>query len=280
MILSFHPCFESDRNILCAGRNPKASDLSAIQQADAVILPQGCRKELFQMAREHCKHVFPNYDARFRFPGKIGQIELFRQTGVPYPKTMAFQSLNDYAKKSENQKDHSLLPYPFVFKFDWGGEGDSVFLIRTVSEMRNRILKAEGFEKAGLKGFLIQEYIPCDNRSLRVTVIGKTFQSYWRIQSNMEEFGSGVSKGSYIDFQKDPDLRKKAVHAARKFCRITGINLAGFDYIFPSDKKDPLPFFLEINYFFGRKGLGGSEIYYQVLNREIRNWIASLDLGN
>jgi len=280
MILSFHPCFESDKNILCAGRNPDASDLSAIQQADAVILPQGCRKELFQMARDHCKYVFPNYDARFRFPGKIGQIDLFQQTGVSYPKTLSFQNMDDYAHKSGNKKNHSHLPYPYVFKFDWGGEGESVFLIRTVSEIESQILKAEQFEKTGLRGFLIQEYIPCDNRSLRVAVIGKTYQSYWRIQNNTESFGSSVTKGSFIDFTKDPELQKKAIHAAREFCRITGINLAGFDFLFPLDKEEPLPVFLEINYFFGRRGLGGSEIYYQALNREIRNWIASLDLGN
>jgi len=31
--------------------------------------------------------------------------------------------------------------------------------------------------------------------------------------------------------------------------------------------------FLEINYFFGRKGLGGSEAYYKLLQQEIDRWI-------
>lgn len=280
MILSFHPCFESDKNIICAGRNPNASDLSAIQQADAVILPQGCRKELFEIARDHCAHVFPNYDVRFRFPGKLGQIDLFQQTGVRYPKTLPFQNLNDYYQKSKNLKNHADLSYPYVFKFDWGGEGDTVFLIRTVSDLKNQLLKAEQFEKTGLKGFLIQENIPCGNRSLRVAVIGKTVRSYWRIPKNKDHFASSVSKGSSIDFQEDPELQKKAIHAAQKLCGITGINLAGFDFLFPSHEEEPLPFFLEINYFFGRRGLGGSEAYYQVLNREIRHWITLLALRN
>ena len=30
---------------------------------------------------------------------------------------------------------------------------------------------------------------------------------------------------------------------------------------------------LEINYFFGRRGLGGSDAYYEILNREIHNWL-------
>ncbi|MFO7559803.1 MAG: hypothetical protein R6X10_13295 [Desulfobacterales bacterium] len=279
MILSFHPCFESDKNIICAGRNPEASDLLEIQQADAVILPQGCRKELFEMARNHCPHVFPNYDARFQFPGKIGQIDLFKQTGVLYPKTRSFQNLDDYSLKSRNRKDLTTLSYPYVFKFSWGGEGDTVFLIRTISDMEKQLLRAEKFEKNGLKGFLIQELIACGNRSLRVAVIGKTVRSYWRIRKNENHFASSVSKGSLIDFQQDPELQQKAIHAAREFCAITGVNLAGFDFLFSENEKEPLPFFLEINYFFGRKGLGGSEAYYQILNHEIQRWITSLALS-
>jgi len=80
MILSFHPCFEADKNILCAGRDPDLDDLAAIKLADAVILPQGCKKSLYEMAEQNCEHVFPDYKARFSFPGKTGQIKLFQET--------------------------------------------------------------------------------------------------------------------------------------------------------------------------------------------------------
>jgi ribosomal protein S6--L-glutamate ligase len=43
-------------------------------------------------------------------------------------------------------------------------------------------------------------------------------------------------------------------------------------------KKDPRPLFLEINYFFGRAGLGGSERFYDMLQTEIDNWLAGLGL--
>ena len=39
------------------------------------------------------------------------------------------------------------------------------------------------------------------------------------------------------------------------------------------------PLFLEINYFFGRKGLGGSEKYYKILQDEIDNWIKRIKNG-
>ncbi|MBU4419623.1 MAG: hypothetical protein KKH84_01295, partial [Proteobacteria bacterium] len=59
----------------------------------------------------------------------------------------------------------------------------------------------------------------------------------------------------------------------------TGINLAGFDFLFSSEVNIKEPLFLEINYFFGRKGLGGSEKYYKILESEIQKWIESLNLN-
>ena len=68
MILSFHPCFEADYNIICAGREPCQDDLNAIKSADAVILSQGCGKKLYYMARENCPNVFPDFNTKFKFP--------------------------------------------------------------------------------------------------------------------------------------------------------------------------------------------------------------------
>ena len=39
------------------------------------------------------------------------------------------------------------------------------------------------------------------------------------------------------------------------------------------------PLFLEINYFFGRSGLGGSEKYYEILTEQIQKWIDKLSLN-
>ena len=90
MILSFHPIYLGDQNRLCAGRDPDAADVDAIQQAAAVILPQACRRALYDAARKHCPRVFPNYAARFAYPGKAGQVRLFRETGVPHPRSVAY----------------------------------------------------------------------------------------------------------------------------------------------------------------------------------------------
>ena len=71
---------------------------------------------------------------------------------------------------------------------------------------------------------------------------------------------------------------EKAVRSVKDFCSLTGINLAGFDLLFSTDAKAASPLFLEINYYFGRRGLGGSEMFYDLLETEINQWIESLGL--
>ena len=102
--------------------------------------------------------------------------------------------------------------------------------------------------------------------------------SYWRVQENSDGFYSNLSKGAEIDSEAEPGLQHKAVALIKYLCQKTGINLAGFDAIFSSENGDPDPMLLEINYFFGRKGLGGSENYYRILLEEIRNWLIRRNL--
>ena len=309
MIVSFHPWFEADKNIICAGREPDSGDLAAIKNAHAVILPQGCYKSLYNMARDNCANVFPNYDARFKYPGKIGQIKLFQEKKVLHPKTVTFHNTDSFipnfasfskchceeqsdvaisspkdcfaiARNDTTGKDFQItlakfgFDFPFVFKFDWGGEGENVYLIKSVKDLQGVLQKAAIYESTGQAGFLIQEYISSQNRSLRVVVINRKIITYWRVLKNREGFCSNLSQGAVIDFDSDPDLQEMAAFSVKNFCKQTKINLAGIDILFSSDAEPPL--FLEINYFFGRKGLGGSEKYYELLIPEIRGWIKSL----
>ena len=278
MILSFHPLFVADKNIICAGRSPDTKDLAAIRAADAVILSQGCYKSLYKMALDNCANVFPDYDAKFNYPEKIGQTKLFQEKAVPHPKTETFLTIESFFSRYGELKEQSF-EYPFVFKFDWGGEGDNVYLIKSVEEFQEVLRKAAIYERTGQAGFLIQEYIPSQNRTLRVVVINRKIITYWRVLRDREGFCSNLSQGAVIDFDSDPDLQEAAITSVREFCGKTGINLAGFDILFSSEAKIIRPLFLEINYFFGRKGLGGSEKYYLLLETEIRKWIKSLGLS-
>lgn len=280
MIVSFHPCFEGDRYILCAGRPPDSSDLRAIRSADAVILPQGCRRELWEMALGNCPHVFPDYAARFRFPGKTGQAALFRQTAVTHPFTSAYESVRDFLR--HHQGMNTLPPefsLPLVVKYNWGGEGHAVYKVDTIQQFGAVLAGAERHERSGRSGFLLQEYVPCGSRALRVAVIGRTFVSYWRVQEATGSFAVSLGEGARIDHDADPGLQEQGVRSARLFCKKTGINLAGFDYLFPTEGANRSPRLLEINYFFGRRGLGGTEAYYSLLTDEIQKWIDGLRPG-
>jgi len=281
MILSFHPCIEADRNIICAGRDPDTQELAAIRAAAAVILPQGCSRLLYEMARENCRHVFPNYDQRFSHPGKIGQIELFRKNAAPHPETVAFQVAGDVPVRGGKALPDCRFVFPFVFKFSWGGEGESVFLVRSESDFENLLQQAAQYEHGGMKGFLIQEYIPNGGKTLRVVVVGRTIAAYWRIQDGRNRFYANLSKGARIDAVSEPQRRMAAIETVREFCGRTGVNLAGFDLIFSTEpeKHGRQPRFLEINYFFGRKGLGGSPEFYRLLQAEAEKWLAGLGLS-
>ena len=278
MIVSFHPLFEADQNIICAGRGPNVEDLEAIKTAQAVILPQGCRQSLYEMATANCQHVFPNYDARFTYPGKIGQIQLFQENGTAHPHAETYPKLENFRQHyGENPKDIAF-ELPCVFKFDWGGEGETVYLINSREELNAVLNKAADFERSGQTGFLLQEYVPTQGKTLRVVSIGQTLISYWRIQESEDAFKSNVSRGARIDAALAPERQAVAKVFIKNLCNKTGINLAGFDVIFAPVKAHIKPLMLEINYFFGRRGLGGSDAYYEILKKEIDNWL-SMTLG-
>ena len=278
MILSYHPMFRGDKNLICAGREPSQDDLFAIREADAVILSQGCYESLYRMARSNCSNVFPNLDAKFDYPGKTGQVRLLEQTRTAHPRTEIFSGVSPLFDGDTVVTEDLSFAFPFVFKFDWGGEGKTVYLIRSSGEFEEIMNRAKTYGEGGQKGFLLQEYIPSQRRSLRVVVIGRELYAYWRVQASPGQFHSGLTRGGTIDSVSDPELLQRGITAARTFCKKTGINLAGFDYLLPSDAKESTPLLLEINYFFGRRGLGGSDRYYELLISSIGRWLRSLGL--
>jgi len=163
-----------------------------------------------------------------------------------------------------------------VFKLDWGGEGDTVFLVKSPSELEACLDRSAKYEASGQFGFMIQKFIPSGNRSLRVAVIGDGMTSYWRTGGDQSGFLASISKGGHVDPSGDPDFKKAGEKLVAEVCRRSAINLAGMDVIFAEGESAPQPQMLEINYFFGRVGLGGSEEYYRVLKTAIKRWVRSL----
>ncbi len=278
MVVSFHPLLVADCNLLCAGRDPGERERRAVQRADAVLLPQGCRQRLYEMVREQCANVFPNYDARFQFPGKIGQTRLFESLGTRLPPTVAFENLAALRRAVPDLDFQKWFRLPFVFKFDWGGEGRMVYRVDGAAQFQSLIALAAEFEKTGQHGFLLQEHVACRGRSLRVAIIGHQALAYWRIQPAADKFSTNLAQGAVIDKTAAPDLRQAGIDAVKAFCCRSGVNLAGIDLLFPAGAAPATPLFLEINYYFGRSGLGGSEAYYTLLENAVSRWLHDLGL--
>ncbi len=270
-VVSFNPVVEGDINRICAGRDVDEEDIYWIKRAKAVILPNGCSEKLYFTARKYCPNVFPNYLHRFLFPGKVGQIRMFRHYNIRHPKSMLFSSV-----RSVHERFWRSLKYPVVIKTSQGGEGEGVFLVFSFEELESVILEISSMERSGFEGFLIQEYIPNDGRDLRVVVIGKDLYPYWKVAQN-NSFLHNLSKGASVDSTSDVERIEAGLTFVLELIKATGINLAGIDLLFhKEDKKGKYPYILEINYFFGRKGIGGNRRYYELLNKAVREWLKSI----
>jgi ribosomal protein S6--L-glutamate ligase len=192
---------------------------------------------------------------------------------LDHPETRCYNSVADYRRSSPQ------IAFPAVVKFYWGGQGDTVFKVTNRDELSKVLERANDFESTGQNGFLIQQFIAAGERSLRVVVIGSRFISYWRVQSEKDAFGTSLADGASIDHTADRHLQKAAKDRAKHFCRETGLQLAGFDFIFDEanvDATQVAPLIIEINFYFGRTGLGGSDAYYRLLAEEVDKWLAAL----
>jgi ribosomal protein S6--L-glutamate ligase len=245
-VLSMHPVIEADS--FCWARGLWDRDLlQKLQDSGAVILPQTVDRELYHLCRKICPRVFPNYDLRFRWEGKVGDTFAFWAHKTKHPHTMVFPRVE------------TLL-------------GDHPDMGLKDPELEERLQSLLQGELQGKSGFVIQEYLSGLEKDLRVVIIGRRILSYWR---SSQGFHHNIVKGGEIDTESDPELQSMGREKVRQFCNLTGINLAAFDLAFHQDGADP--FFLEINYTFGRKGLGGSEKFYGILREEVKKWLHETD---
>jgi ribosomal protein S6--L-glutamate ligase len=273
MILSFHPCFEADVQIILGDRSLDPSEHALIRSAKAIILPQGCTKNLFSACARAQKKIFPRYENRFKYPGKMGQSLLFQTVGCPHPKTLRWSSVQQY---KETCPRGAGLPHemPFFFKADKSHEADGVYLAtdhRSLSEALDCLMV---LETSGLSGFVTQAFVPCGGNVLRAVLIGKQILTYWKRPGNSGGIVTSIARGAMIDHHWRPDLQERGRVEAQALSLETGINLAATDWVFPVGGTDPAPLVLEINYFFARRGLGGTENFYHLLYQAIQDWLS------
>lgn len=272
MILSFHPCFDADFNVVLGSRRLNGEDFDLIEQAEAVIMPQGRPQDIYEACSRTDLRLFPNYDVRFRYPGKIGQSLLFEDLGLSHPETRRWSTVEEF---KEAHPGNEALPHalPFLIKDDKSHEADAVFFVEDRGVLNGALDFLSRRERSGLPGFVTQAYIPSEGNVLRAVIIGKKIITYWKRPKEPGQIITTISRGALVDREWRPDLQEKGNAAARVLAGKTGIDLAAVDFVFAMAKKEPEPFFLEINYYFGRRGLGGSENYYQLLYEAVRDWL-------
>ncbi len=269
MILSFHPCFASDAQIILADRNLSPADRRLIRGADAIILPQTCSLALYKACAASKALLFPDYEVRFKYPGKVGQSILFEQLRIPHPATKRWLSMRKFreALKVAGRTPHEM---PFFLKADKSHEGEGVFLASDEQSLEAALVR---LERIGPDRFISQERIPCQGNVLRAVVLHKRIITYWKRSDPSRGAISTVSHGARVDKKWRPLLQEKAKAQAQWICEKTGINLAAFDFVYNMEQEASQPFILEINYYFGRVGLGGSLRYYRLLLKAIQDWL-------
>jgi ribosomal protein S6--L-glutamate ligase len=272
MIVSFHPCFDTDVHIVLGSRKLAAPDLEIIRQAEAVILPQGRVEDFREVCSRPDPRLFPNYFMRVQYPGKIGQSRLFSDLGLSQPGTLSWPSAAEFKKACPKPED---IPheFPFLIKEDKSHEAEGVFLVEDPKALDPALDFLIRRETSGYFGFVTQDFVPSGGNVLRAVIMGTRIITYWKRPQAPDQMITTISKGALVDHDWRPDLQDKAKKASQQLVEKTGINLAAVDLLFNMMQKDPEPLFLEINYYFGRKGLGGSERYYGLLYQAVREWL-------
>lgn len=275
--MSFHPCIVGDTQIILGDRHLNGDDLSLIREAKVILLPQGCSPELYRACRNGAALLFPDYRARFDFPGKTGQALLFKKMKCPHPGTMSWPSVEKFREAFGEFED---LPHgkPFLIKTGRGHEAEGVYVISDREDLETCLEGLSRAEKEGSSGFISQVLIPSQGNVLRTVILGRNIITYWKRPGKSGQVITTISHGARIDKTWRPELQEKGRIKAREFSALSGIDLAAIDMVFSLTEPEPQPFFLEINYYFGRRGLGGSLNYYRLLFEAVQEWLAEKGL--
>lgn len=258
--VSFRPDVGMEENLPPFAGVDDPETIGLLKNAVGVLLPSHTSPWRYRSITRHAKNWFPRLEARFNFQGKTRQVRLFHGMGVRHPDSFVFETpfrLQAYLNAHEPP-----WGYPFVLKGDLGGGGETVFPIYGREDVAAHLLSLP--KDAPL---LIQEWVEHGGKDLRVVIYGDHAVSYFRVGGG--RFYNNICRGGKLDHDGWPELQQKGVAAVRTFSRHAGIDIAGFDLMFPDEGE---PVFIEVNFHFGRKGLGGLREHERHVRRAIQSW--------
>ncbi len=259
-LVSFRPGIPMEENLLPFSSIEEPGVRKLLRGAAGVLLPDHVTPARYESITREARSWFPRQEARFLFFGKSSQSLLFQRLGIRHPESLVFETppqLTAYLN------EHGApWGYPMVLKGDRGGGGSTVFPIRSPEDVAPSLAKLPAGEP-----LLLQRWVEHGGKDLRVVIYGSHAVSYFRVGGGA--FYNNVCRGGRVDHEGWPRLQEKGVEAVRRFRSQVSIDIAGFDLMFP-DAGDPV--FVEINYHFGKKGLGGSKGHGAHVNEAIRDW--------
>ncbi|MEZ0343533.1 MAG: hypothetical protein ABWJ99_01830 [Caldimicrobium sp.] len=265
MIVSFYPGFEGDLNFFQFEPLP-SEFFEALPRIRAIIFPPTITPEIYFFIKNLGIPVFPEYTYRFLFPGKIGQILLFRLFNLPHPESILIPRSCGI---EENPYQRTLqIKFPCIVKGNWGDEGREVFFVENKEALKDIFKKIKVWEREGRFGFIIQEYLP-NTFDARSVVIGEKILVFFRkggFKKNLVQEGKIIPPPS-------KDLEEKVIKLTKSLIRNTYFNLVAVDFLFKEDK----PLLNELNFVFGRRALG--EKNYEIYLKEaIENFLSRINL--
>jgi len=256
-IVSFHPLVRGHANFW-AFTALDDEVLGALEGAKAVLWPQVLPVSLYRYVRKRGLPCFPNYDVRLNFPGKDGQLLLFRALGLPHPGSVLVPKIAAFGSHPETRPIE--LTFPVVLKIPDEHEGQGVYLIEKEEEWPRYLALLKERERTGRFGFILQEFVP-SSFDLRVFVIGRKRLPFWR-RKGKDFRGNLVQGGEYVSCPSQ-ELEDKALELVNSLLTRTGIDLAAVDFLVGEEGV----FFNEINFVFAHRALKGlfEEYFFEAL---------------
>lgn len=261
--VSFDPRFPLEENCSPFADLEDRNLLALLEGALGVVLPVYLTPARYEAITRHAKDWFPDLRSRFIYRGKCSQIELFRHSGVRHPESLLFDSPSAMMEAFESGQ--LGWNYPFVMKGDSGGGGISVFPVHDSGDLERCCEKLKRNEPA-----LVQRWVHHGGRDLRVVVYGDRAHSYFRVGDG--SFYNNVCRGGRLDHHSHGELQERGRRSVLELCRKASIHVAGFDLMFPDEGA---PVFVEINFHFGRKGLGGTPEHRRHMGEAIERWCSA-----
>lgn len=277
VIVNYHPGLRADVNLLLVSRRPLGrADYLAVAGAAAVLLPQVCRPDLYALVASLNKPHFPRPAVHLSLDGKVGNHLLFKHLGLPQPRTLVFEDLEQAARAwREGRVAAAGIAPPLVAKGAGGGQGRNVFLVESPEELLGLAGRLETHCFQGPSGLVLQERVAIPGRDARVVVVGRQVDSFWRLVPQEGAFFTSLSQGGIIDRSRWPGEMAQAVALVRRLQEMAGLDMAGVDVLVPEGGP---PMLLEINFYFGRNAHGGTAGLRRVHLMAARQWLEGLGL--